>query len=461
MGAGLDIAYAAAALATCPFWGVKMLRTGKWRTDWPARFGRVTPPTPPNRAGAVSDGPLPADARPRTLLLHAVSVGEVNAIRLLVRQLHAQAGPNLRIVISATTDTGIARARSLFEPTHTVVRFPFDFSFAVRRFLDAVRPDAVALVELELWPNFTAACARRQIPLVVINGRLSDRSFTGYQRFRPFVRPMFARLRAAAVQTPDYARRFAALGTPANQVCVLDTMKWDTAEIADPDQVPGAAALAAALGLDRTRPIIVAGSTGPGEEKFLLDSFAALPAALDLQLVLVPRKPERFEEVAALIPGGPGGPGIPGVIRRTQHPDGSPPPSTDGGEHARRIFLLDTMGELRKAYALADVCLVGRSFLGLYGSDMMEPIALGKPTIIGPYYGDFAEIMRAFEDAEGILVTDQPAAAVAQLLSDPRRTAARRLADNGRRVILSRQGATARHASLLLQVLGLVGVAAT
>jgi 3-deoxy-D-manno-octulosonic-acid transferase len=437
MGVALDIAYAAAALVTSPLWGVNMLRTGKWRTDWPARFGRVSSPP---RAAAT-------DGR-KTLLLHAVSVGEVNAIRLLVRQLHEQAGPKLRIVISATTDTGIARARSLFEPEHTVVRFPFDFSFAVQRFLDAVRPDAVGLVELELWPNFTAICARRQIPMVVVNGRLSDRSFAGYSRFRPFMRPMFARLRAAAVQTPDYARRFAALGTPANQVCVLDTMKWDTAGVADPAKIAGAAELAAAMGLDRTRPIVVAGSTGPGEEKFLLDSFAALPPALGIQLVLVPRKPERFEEAAALVPG---------IVRRTQHPDGGAPPAI-GSAPGPCVFLLDTMGELRKAYALADVCLVGRSFLGLYGSDMMEPIALGKPTIIGTHHSDFADMVRAFEDAEGILVTDQPAAAVAQLLADPNRGAARRLADNGRRVILSRQGATARHASLLLQVLGLAGV---
>ncbi len=435
MGLGLDIAYATAAVVSAPFWGLRLLRTGKWRTDWPARFGRIAPlPAAPGGAG----GP------PKTLLIHAVSVGEVNAIRLLVRQLQEQAGAKLRLVISSTTDTGIARARSLFAPAHTVVRYPFDFSGSVRRVLDAVRPDAVALVELELWPNFTAACARRGIPVVVVNGRLSARSFRGYRRFRPFVRPMFARLRAAAVQSPDYARRFAAMGTPAEQVCVLDTMKWDTAEVADPKLLPGAAELAAALGLDRGRPIVVAGSTGPGEEKWLLDAFRAQPELTGVQLVLVPRKPERFEEVAALVPG---------IIRRTQHPDGSATPVSTTASPGPRVFLLDTMGELRKAYALADVCLVGRSFLGLYGSDMMEPIALGKPTIIGPFHSDFADIMTALEDGAGIIVTGQPAPAVADLLADPSRAA--ELAENGRRVILSHQGATARHASLLLQVLGL------
>ena len=169
-------------------------------------------------------------------------------------------------------------------------------------------------------------------------------------------------------------------------------------------------------------------------------------ALAGVQLVLVPRKPERFEEVAALVPG---------IIRRTQRPDSGAPP-TEGAApppSGPRVFLLATMGELRKAYALADVCLVGRSFLGLYGSDMMEPIALGKPTIIGPCYSDFADIMTALEDGGGIIVTDRPAAAAAELLSDPGRAA--ELAENGRRVILSHQGATARHASLLLQVLGL------
>ncbi len=443
-----DILYFLAAVLTSPLWGWRLWRTGKWRTDWAGKFGK-TPPLPPG------SGP--------TILFHAVSVGEVNAIRALVSRLHehlaANAGPGTgaatdassggsggsagsgggRIVICTTTDTGFRRATELYAARHTVVRYPLDFTFAVKRFLDALRPDLVALVELEVWPNFVAQCRRRDIPVCVVNGRLSARSFGRYKLIRPVLKRTFASLAAAGVQAQDYAQRFIALGTPAENVHVLDTMKWDTAQAlaegVDPvAALPGAAELAKALGIDRARPLIVAGSTAPGEDKLLIDTCP--PHA---QLLLVPRKPEWFKEVAALAPA-------PGMVQRSKHPDGTVRPP-DG----QRLFLLDTMGELRKAYALADVCIVGRSFLGLFGSDMMEPIALGKPTIIGPYHSDFADIMAALVAQQGIVVTDQPGPAAARLLAH--RSQAQALADRGRRVILSRQGATRRHLEMLLGVL--------
>jgi 3-deoxy-D-manno-octulosonic-acid transferase len=199
--------------------------------------------------------------------------------------------------------------------------------------------------------------------------------------------------------------------------------------------VPGDQALADAMGIDRRRPLIVAGSTGPGEEKLLIDTCPS-----HAQLLLVPRKPERFAEVAALDPV---------MVRRSQHPDGG----ATRVPAENRLFLLDTMGELRKAYALADVVIVGRSFLGLYGSDMMEPVALGKPTIIGPHHSDFAHIMEALIAAGGILVTDRPGQAAAELLADPER--AKAMAAAGREVIRARQGATRRHAHMLLRLLGI------
>lgn len=424
MGLLTDVVLGAAAVATSPWWGLRMLRAGKHHTDWAGRLGKcdIAPP----------------DGRP-TLLLHAVSVGEVNAIRLLVDTLATRTresdpdGRGWRILIAATTDTGFARARQLFEPEHTVVRYPFDFSFAVRRFLDAARPDLVATVELEVWPNFTAGCVKRSIPLCVVNGRLSKRSYRGYKRLAPLVRPMFRQIARVAAQSQAIADRFEGVGVPRQRITVTDTMKWDTAQIAD--HVDSSSTLANALGIDRSRPLIVAGSTGPGEEKLLIETCP--PHA---QLLLVPRKPERFDEVAQL--AAQHGP----LVRRSTQPDGSHRPTDD-----QRLFLLDTMGELRKAYALADVVIVGRSFLGLYGSDMMEPIALGKPTIIGPHHSDFADIMDALIDAEGILVTDQPGPTAANLLSHPDR--ARQLAHQGRQVIQARQGATQRTAQLLIEMM--------
>ncbi len=416
MGLALDGLYSIAAVVGAPAWAYRLLRTGKWRTDWPGRFGRC---------------PKIDSTGHNRLLIHAVSVGEVNAIRLLAEKL-VQSDPTLEIVFSATTDTGLARAKQLFEPRHQVVRYPLDLTRCVRRFLDAVRPDAVALVENEVWPNFTEQCARRGIALCVVNGRLTTRSFKRYNLIRPIALPMYGRLNAAAVQTQTYACHFTKLGVPIDRIHVYDTMKWDTAKIAD--HVDGAEELARAMGLDRSRQIIVAGSTGPGEEKLLINTCP--PSA---QLVLVPRKPERFEQVAQLATG---------MIRRTQHQDGSKR-AIDG----QRLFMIDTIGELRKAYALADAVIVGRSFLGMYGSDMMEPIALGKATIIGPHHSDFVEIVDALQSGGGIVATDDPGPVVADLLHDSQRAA--RLAQCGRDVISARQGATDRHVQLLRSVIKL------
>lgn len=414
MGKALDIAYSVGALLTSPVWGLSMLRTGKWRTDWRGRFGHVQ--SPPLQA--------PPDTK-KTLLIHAVSVGEVNLIRNLVDHLTATR-PDVRIVICTTTNTGFTRATQLYAEAYRVERFPFDFSGAVGRFLDSIKPDAVALTELEVWPNFMQACVKRRVPVAVINGRLSANSFKGYKRLRPVLRRMFASLSVVAAQTKDYADRFKHMGVAPERVHVLDTMKWDTAKIAD--HVEGADELARDMGIDREKPLIVAGSTGTDEEKLLIEACTA-----EVQLMVVPRKPERFEEVAAISNE---------IVRRTK-----PDSVADG----RRLFLLDTMGELGQAYSLADVVIVGRSFNGWGGSDPIEPIALGKPTIIGPDHHNFADAVQALESGGGIIVTDKPGEAVAGLLADPARRA--ELAKHGREVILSRQGATKRHADMLLKLL--------
>lgn len=418
MGLMLDAIYAVGLVVSSPIWGYRLLRTGKWRTDWAGRLGRCNVTARPDDAGKP------------TLLIHAVSVGEVNLCRDLVKAMSepSDGSPPWRVVISTTTNTGIERATQLFGARHAVVRSPLDFSFAVRRLFDAVKPDVVALAELEVWPNFVRECEKRGVPVCVINGRISERSFGRYKFIKPLLWPTFSRLSAAAAQTKDYADRFVALGTPADRVYVLDTMKWDTAKVEDAANFPGADTLAKAMGIDCTRPIIVCGSTAPGEDELLIRT-----CPKDAQLVIVPRKPEWFDGVMKHAPD---------AIRRTKHPDGTERP-IDG----KRIFLLDTIGELKRAYALADVVIVGRSFLGLYGSDVMEPIGLGKPTIIGPCHKDFLDTVNALRAEGGIMVTDKPGEAAAELLADKPRAA--ELARRGRDVILSRQGSTARHAALL------------
>ncbi len=512
-----DLFYLMAALLASPVVAARLAR-GKWRTDWRGRFGHVgapdvqalptddAPRRPVHSAGrsaghtAGEVSAAPARLQPPTVLVHGVSVGEVAATRQLVDLLAARA----RVVVSSTTDTGIARARLLYGNRHAVVRYPLDLSWMVRRYLDAVRPDVVALTELEVWPNFVTECTRRGIPVCVVNGRMSASSYRGYRRARRWVQPLFRQLAAVAAQNEAYARRFADLGVPRNRVRVTDTMKWDTsgqprtdppttaAATAPPaaeahatelpraealptesaaSTPPAAEALAATLGLDRSRPLIVAGSTGPGEEKELI---ATRPPAA--QLLLVPRKPERFDTVAALDPA---------IRRRSRARSGSrdpegiatvneavpplsghsasrankaaPPPSGQIADraHPLDLFLLDTMGELELAYALADVAIVGRSFAPMGGSDPIPPVAAGCATIIGPHHENFADVVSALREGGGITVTSAPKEAMeaaALLLQDV--DARRQMARRGRRVIRRRRGASARSAELVLGLLG-------
>lgn len=411
MGVLIDAIYLVGLVLTSPVWLARMIRTGKIRTDWAGRFGRT--------------GPIPAPQRPR-VLLHGVSVGEVNAIRKLVDEL-AEPPFDAEIVVSATTNTGSERARSLFAGRHRVVRYPFDFSFAVNRFLRSVRPDVVVLVELEVWPNFLRCAARRGIKVCIVNGRLTDRSARGYRLLRPLLRSSFRRLAFAAVQNETYGRRFGEMGVAADRLIVTGTMKWDTAEIAD--RVDGADELADALGIDRSRPLVVAGSTAPDEHELLVGS-------LDdgVQLLCAPRRPEWFDRAAAAMAG---------CARRSRG---------DRGSETGR-FLLDTIGELRQAYALADVVVVGRSFGNLHGSDMMEPVALGAAVVTGPAVQDFQDTVDALLGGDGLVQTDrgQLAEVLGDLLSDPQRR--KQLAENGRAVLRQQQGATGRSAELIRSAL--------
>lgn len=420
MGIVVDLALFVFGAVTSPVWLFSLWRKGKLRTDWLARFAISVP-----KLG--DPGRVSADSRRRPrILIHAVSVGEVNSVRLLVEML-ASAPLNAQVVVSVTTDTGIARAKSLFGAKHVVVRYPLDFSWSVRRFLSAVKPDLTLLTELEVWPNFTRACAAMQIPVAVINGRLSSRSFARTARVHWLLSPMFRRLSHVAAQDQVYADRFAAMGIATDRISVTGTMKWDTAEIAT--QVEGANELAAELGIEKGKPLVVAGSTAPGEEQLISN---ACPSGV--QVLCAPRKPEWFDQAAG---------DLRGCVRRSSGAVGS----------STGRFLLDTIGELRKAYALADVVVVGRTFGALHGSDMMEPAALGKPVVVGPRVGDFQATADALLKCGGLIQTtaQELPVVIAELLADaPRRRA---IANAAREEIRKQQGASRKHADLAAQLL--------
>jgi 3-deoxy-D-manno-octulosonic-acid transferase len=478
---GYDLAYAAGLAVAAPVWAARRRTREKVLSALGQRMGHVRP----------RDGSGPA------VLIHAVSLGEMNATAELVRQLRA-ARPDVAVVVSVTTDTGYARGRQLYPVQSGVqlVRFPLDFSVAIHHLLDAVRPSLVVLMEGELWPNFLLQCERRGTPVILVNGRVTPGSFRNYRRARPVTEPMLRRLSAVCVQDEAYAEQFRQLGAPADRVAVTGTMKFDTALVAD--RAPGDEALAAGVGLPghgrparasgeahgrdarATDPVWVCGSTGPGEEEMILDAYAQLTepgrvgpgrahpasnAALaehasdadharrelrspradtarlcfpNLRLVIVPRHPQRFDEVARLIERR----GLP-LFRR----------STNSGAG---IILGDTMGELRTFYSLATVVFVGRSLVDLghrqHGSDMIEPAALAKPVAVGPWTQNFADAVRAFRADDALAeVTDVStlAATIAGWLADP--AAATAMGRRAQDVVRRCQGATARHVAEILR----------
>jgi 3-deoxy-D-manno-octulosonic-acid transferase len=425
-----DIAYGLGVLIASPVWLVKRAMREKVLRAIAMRMGHV-----PER-----------DSESLAVFIHAVSLGEVNATSALVAQLQ-QARPDLDVIISTTTVTGYDRARQLYgqKAGSTLVRFPLDFSMAINRLLNAVRPSVVVLMEGEIWPNFLLQCDRRKIPVLLINGRITQPAFQRYKRIAPITARMLRRIAMLCAQDKIYAERFLALGASADRVSITGTMKFDTARLAD--HVEGDDQLAIELGLDRTAgPIWVCGSTGPGEEVLILDVYRMLLKQFPkLTLVIVPRKPERFDEVAKLIQGR----GFQ-LLRRSERRaamTGDPP-----------VILGDTMGELRKFYSLATVVFVGRSLVDLgprqHGSDMIEPAALAKPVVIGPWTQNFAEAVRMFLAAHAMREVQSSATlteTIGEWLIDPAA-----VIETGRRaqqVVRENQGATQKHLQQILRFL--------
>lgn len=429
-GIVMDALYLAGLVAASPMWLYRMIRHGRYRSDIGQRLG----------ASPVRYGLQPV------IWVHGVSLGEVNAARTLVAELHGQL-PDFRVVVSTTTDTGMAAAKRLFGADHAVFRWPLDFTLAVRRALGRLRPDLVVLMEGEVWPNFLAACNRRDIPVVVVNARMSaDKGYPRYRLLGALAGRLFNRVTAIGAQDEGYAERFRSLGTAAGKLHVTGMMKFDTAEVAD--RLEGQDALAAAMGIGEDDRLLVAGGTGPGEEKLLLDVFARVRERHPrVRLAIVPRKPERFNEVARLIAER----GF-AVLRRRERPDGAAPP---GESQAGAVLLGDTMGELRKFYALAAAVFVGRSLVPMGGSDMIEAAALGKATAFGPHTFNFPQ---ADALAENGCARVADAGALAEQfgawLSDPAAAAAAGAAAQDH--VRAQQGATRRNVEMICRVLGRV-----
>ena len=387
---------------------------------------------------------LQTDPRP-AIWLHAVSVGETLAAKPLLAALR-QRFPNHRLVISTTTLTGQAVARERVTEADAVCYFPFDWRFTVRRALDAVQPEIIVLMESELWPNFLIECRERKIPTIVVNGRISDRSFPRSQKLGVFIRKLYALVTKFLMQSSLDAERAIKLGATREQVSVSGNLKYDINDSSESAKLAETARqLNEAFALDRA-PLIVAGSTGEGEEQILLSAFKQLRAAEpDIRLLIAPRHPERFNAVAELLKAT-----NQNFARRSAN---SAAPNAD-------LILLDSIGELAAIYRFASAVFVGGSLVPVGGHNILEPALFAKPIIVGPHMQNFREITAEFLRREAVIqlsATDaneqvrELCRTLAELLND--KNLAARLGANARQAIEDNRGATARTIAAIAELI--------
>ncbi|MBD9427389.1 lipid IV(A) 3-deoxy-D-manno-octulosonic acid transferase [Pseudomonas sp. PDM15] len=360
--------------------------------------------------------------------IHAVSLGESIAAAPLIRELLAR-HPELPITVTCMTPTGSERIQALFGERIQHCYLPYDLHWACARFLDRLQPKLAVIMETELWPNHIHACHRRGIPVALANARLSERSARGYARFVRLTAPMLGELDLIAAQTEVEAERFRQLGARPTCVEVTGSIKFDLS--VDAELPRRAAALRERWGAAR-RPVWIAASTHAGEDEVMLQAHRRLldehPEAL---LILVPRHPERFDQVFELCRRE----GFTTVRRSTAEAPGA----------EVQVLLGDTLGELLFLYALADLALVGGSLIANGGHNLLEPAALGKPLLSGPHLFNFLEIAAQLRGAGDLLEVEDAAqlhAALRMLFADPAQAQQRAAA--GLAVMRANQGALAR-----------------
>ncbi len=390
--------------------------TGKARPPLGHRFGRELP-----------------SVEPGGLWIQAVSVGEVEIARRLIRELDA-AAPELPVFLTATTATGLALARRAEGGRVAVHPCPLDLGRPIRRVLDAVRPAVLVLVETEIWPEMLHQAATRGIPAAIANARLSEDSFRRYRRARSLLRPLLEPLRAVLARSEADARRFAALDVPEERIAVTGNIKYDL--MPDPEPLPWASLLERwAAG----RPVFVAGSTMEGEEEAVLDALSRVPDELRPFPLMAPRHPERFDEVARLLADR----GL-AVARRS---------ALDGAPSRPDVFLLDTIGELSRAYRGAAAAFIGGSLVPTGGHNPLESAVWGTPVLSGPYVHNFREVYREMTAGGGAVIVEDSTALAGALhrwLEDP--TAARTAGEAGRAVVESNRGATQKTVEAILRL---------
>ncbi len=370
-------------LVSLPYWLLQVVRHGKYRAGLGERLGRVPP--------RLGESPQPA------IWVHAVSVGEVLAVAGLIAELRRRF-PKHRVVVSTTTDTGQELARSRFGES-SVFYFPLDFAFAIRPYLRRLRPALVVIAETEFWPTFLRLAHNSGARVAVVNARISDRSLSGYRRWRFLLTTVLKNVDVFLTQTEEDRRRLATIGAAAERVQVGGNLKFDAPL---PEILPIVSRLRGSFDQAGAAPVIVCGSTVEGEEELLLQAFrtvlAGHPRAV---MVLAPRRPERFSEVAQLLERS----AVP-FCRRSEW---------NGGALAGGVLLLDSIGELASMYAVGDLAFIGGSLVPSGGHNILEPALHGVPVLVGPHTENFRDIVESFASRDAIRVVE--AAALGPVLS--------------------------------------------
>ena len=412
---------------TLPYWLMQMMRHGKYRAGLRQRFGAVP-------AALAGRGEKP------TIWVHAVSVGEVVASSAVIGELR-QKFPSARVLVSTTTSTGQKLAAQRFG-AENVFYFPLDFAFAIRPYLDTLRPELVVVAETEFWPNFLRLAKHSGARIAVINCRISDRSLPGYKRLRFWLPSLLEKtldnVDLFLAQTEDDRQRLIEIGAAEAKVTVAGNLKFDLAPPAAPAVV---VSLCESFIDSGARPILVCGSTLEDEEGSLLSAFRNIlanhPKAV---MILAPRHPERFPEVAALVDK------LGFRMWRRSLWSGEP---LAGG-----VFLVDSIGELATLYSLATVAFVGGSLVPRGGHNILEPALYGVPIVTGNHYENFRDVVNFFASRNAVRivgVAELPLVFMELIENGNERTT---LGRNALAALESQRGATARTVSALLRLIG-------
>ena len=380
-----------------PKFRVRMCKRGGYRRGFGERFG------------VYDEENTRRLAERRRIWVHAVSVGEVFVALRLMEEMR-KAAPQTAFVLTTTTSTGHSIAsKMLTEPDDMLLYFPCDFSMVAKRTVRSIRPLALVLTECELWPNLIRHAAADGVPVILMNGRVSEASYRGYRLLRVFMKDVLQEISMLLVQTDDDARRLLALGARAESVRVMGTVKYDVAKH-DEEGIALAREVIKSCGFGESDKIIVGGSTWPGEELVLMRAYAKLRSRFSgLRLVVAPRHVERRGEVEAEIKRE----GLTHV-RRSEVDGGLLDPAPD-------LLLIDTTGELKNFYACASVIFVGKSLFSEGGQNIIEAAMFSKAVMVGPHMENFPDVIEEFHANEGIVQVQDVAefdVRLAELLAD-------------------------------------------